>query len=91
MSSLSSVVARRYLTGGTLQVPPAMLKSISDWVFSVILESRREFLQSQTTLSGSELIDLEESSSTLKHLGGELNLRILSKSRGPLGDLMGHF
>lgn len=79
MSSLSSVVARRYLTGGTLQVPPAMLKSISDWVFSVILESRREFLQSQTTLSGSELIDLEESSSTLKHLGGELNLRILSK------------
>lgn len=76
--SPSSVVAR-YLTAGTLQVPPAMLKDISEWVFSVILESRKEFLLKQPTLDGNDVRDLEDAPLVIKRLEGDILQALLKK------------
>lgn len=74
-----SSVVRRYLTAGTLQVPPAMLKDISGWVFSVVLESRREFLLQQPTLDGNDVRDLEDAPLVLKRLEGDILQALLKK------------
>lgn len=64
---------------GTLQVPPAMLKDISDWVFSVALESRKEFLLKQPTLDGNDVRDLEDAPLVLKRLEGDILQALLKK------------
>lgn len=79
MSIRPIVVARRYMEGGTLQVPPLMLRDISDWAFSVILESRREYLLSQPVMGADDLRDLEEAPSTLKYLAESLRVKVIAK------------